>query len=451
MFVNSLNFLRKGHERSLKIKRNFVASFLISAVAIALGFVRVPIILDYLQVTEYGIWLVLTSIVSWFGFLDIGLGNGLRNKLAEALANNDLESAKTYVSTTYAALAVIIFVIYCTFLCIQPLLNWNSILNAPSISSRHLSYLVLIFATSYAIEFVVNLIARILDADQKPAIGQFFGVITSTIFLLILLVLYKMTTGSLIYLAFAYHGSNLLIICLASIYLYRKRYNFLMPSFRFIKLGCISEIGGLGIKFFIMQISTIILFASDNMIITQVTGPEHVTVYNIARKYMELPVLFFSFLTMPLWSAFTDAFTKKDIIWIKWAMKKTIILWGAVLVLCVLQVLVSRIFYRLWIGDKVDVPLFLTCLMAISSIVSAWTSPFVAFMNGISKVGLIMYICCFTALFNIPLSIYFSRGLNMGSEGVILATIVCLFVAAILTPIQYYKIINNTASGIWSK
>ena len=51
----------------------------------------VPITLGYLNPYEYGVWLTLNSILVWFNSFDIGLGNGLRNKLTIALAENDLK------------------------------------------------------------------------------------------------------------------------------------------------------------------------------------------------------------------------------------------------------------------------------------------------------------------------------------------------------------------------
>jgi len=61
----------------------------------------VPVAINYLGKVEYGIWLTLASILSWLINLDFGIGNGLRNKLAESLALNDLKLARIYVSTSY--------------------------------------------------------------------------------------------------------------------------------------------------------------------------------------------------------------------------------------------------------------------------------------------------------------------------------------------------------------
>lgn len=446
-----LTFLTKGHERSLRIKKNVVASFFLNTIGIAIAFIRVPIILEYLGVTEYGVWLVLTSTVTWFGFLNLGLGNGLRNKLTEALAKNDFTTARIYVSTTYAALIIIISAIYIVFVCINPLVNWTIIFNSPTELGIQVSILVFITATSYAIEFVINLITNILEADQIPAIVDLIGVISNIVFLVILIFLNIETSGSLVYMAIGFYGSSLLVVLFSSIYLYSDKYKFLRPSFHHIKFDCISEIGGLGLKFFVLQLAAIVLFASDNMIITQVTGPAQVTDYNLAKKYMGIAIMGFSIVVEPLWSAFTDAFARKDFDWIKWVMRKTILIWAMMLVFCAAQVAFSQNFYHLWLGEKLAIPQSLTVLMALFTIVYCWNMPFVFFLNGVGKIRLQLYIAIFIMLANVPLSIFFARGLGMGSSGVILATIVCLLIGSILSPIQYHRIINNTATGIWGK
>ena len=87
-FINFLG-LDKGHERTVKAKKNIVASFVIKGLNIAIGLILVPLTINYLNPTKYGIWITLSSVIGWFSFFDIGLGNGLRNRFAEAIAVGD--------------------------------------------------------------------------------------------------------------------------------------------------------------------------------------------------------------------------------------------------------------------------------------------------------------------------------------------------------------------------
>jgi Na+-driven multidrug efflux pump len=61
------------------------------------------------------------------------------------------------------------------------------------------------------------------------------------------------------------------------------------------------------------------------------------------------------------------------------------------------------------------------------------------------------YYSIIAALINIPLSIFLAKQMKMGITGVITATIICIGLASVWAPIQYKKIINGTAKGIWNK
>jgi Na+-driven multidrug efflux pump len=72
------------------------------------------------------------------------------------------------------------------------------------------------------------------------------------------------------------------------------------------------------------------------------------------------------------------------------------------------------------------------------------------FVNGVGKIKLQTIVAVMGGIFNIPLSILFAKYLGMGSAGVMIGTILCVAPAAIITPLQYRKILNGTARGIWN-
>ncbi len=128
-FPSFFSFLNQGHERSINAKKNIIASFVIKGLSILISLILVPLTINYVNPSRYGIWLTISSIVVWFSFFDIGLTQGLRNKFAEARAKNDDSIAQVYVSTTFAILSLIFFVIWCIFFMFNNYLNWDKILN----------------------------------------------------------------------------------------------------------------------------------------------------------------------------------------------------------------------------------------------------------------------------------------------------------------------------------
>jgi O-antigen/teichoic acid export membrane protein len=213
----------------------------------------------------------------------------------------------------------------------------------------------------------------------------------------------------------------------------------------------VKDILGIGLNFFIIQIAAIILFSTDNIIITQLFGPKEVTPYNIAFKYFSIVTMGFSIIVIPYWSAITEAYTKKDFLWIKKSMNTLLKLSIIFSLGAIVLIIFSNEFYFFWVGDLIQVPFTLSLFMGIYVIIGAFGRPFNHFVNGTGKIKIQLCFAVFGAVMNIPLSIYFAKYLDFGSSGVILATIVCEFIGLVILPVQYNKIINNKAHGIWNK
>ena len=252
-------------------------------------------------------------------------------------------------------------------------------------------------------------------------------------------------------LGFVYSSTPVLILIIASIYFYLKDYKEYVPSFKFVEMKYAKSLMKLGVKFFILQMAAMILFTTDNMIITQLFNPSEVTVYNVANRYFGIILMFFSIIITPFWSSVTEAFHKKDIVWIKNSIRTYIYIWFGFVGIAIIMLLWSNWFYKVWLGGKVIVPFSLSLVCAAYVLMQSLNSIYVNFINGVGKVGLQIYTALFSITFNIPLSILFAKYFNLGTPGVLMATMVSTCLSLVLRPLQYYKIINNKAKGIWDR
>jgi O-antigen/teichoic acid export membrane protein len=208
---------------------------------------------------------------------------------------------------------------------------------------------------------------------------------------------------------------------------------------------------GIGSKFFVIQLSLLILFSTDNIIISQLFSPAEVVPYEVARKYFSLLLHMFLIIAIPYWSSFTEAYVKDDIDWIKNAVNRLLRIWCFIPLLLIIMYVFSDYFYFIWVGDNIKVPKIMSMLMASFVLLSTFNAIFTQFLNGVGKIQLQMYSALFSIVINIPLSIYFAKYTSLGVSGVILATCISLLVYVVLRPIQYWKIINKTAVNIWNK
>lgn len=443
------NRLKTGHDRSIKAKKNIMASFLLKGLSIPISLVVVPLTINYINPTRYGIWLTMSSIVGWFSFFDIGFGNGLRNKFAESLAKEKHEEARIYVSTTYAILSIIIFIALILFVCINPFLNWPKILNTPSGMAGELSWLAFIIFTFFCLQFVLKLISTVITANQQPAKASVFSFFGNFISLLVIFILTKTTSGNLIYLAIAANVIPVIVLIALSFWYYTHEYRQYAPSLKYVNFSYARDLMSIGLKFFIIQIAFVILYQTDNIIIAQLFGPAQVTPYNIAYKYFGIVPMVFGIIMVPFWSAFTEAWSKKDMAWIKNTMGKLQVLWIGLSIVCVIMLFSAEFIYKLWVGKEIIIPFSISISIALYVIINAWNAIYSTFLNGIGKIKLQLYASIWGMILNVPLAIYLGK--IMGVGGVILSSVLLGSINMIWGIIQYNKIINNRASGIWGQ
>ena len=444
-------FLFKGHQRDKQIKKNILFSYGFKGLEIALGFLLVPLILNYLNEEQYGVWLLLFSLTAYFSFMDVGLSHGLRNKFAEAKAKNEIEKLRYYVSTTYALLTIIGAVFFILFLILNSFVNWERILNTTVVLNEDLSILALFVFGAFSLQFIFKIIITILTADQRPSIINLQAFLIKCLQVIAILVLLQFTEGSLLLLGATFSMIPIVSLVGLTIYYFSKDYRYIIPKITYVDFSYLKDLMNIGIKFFIITIAAIILFSTDNLIITQLYGPEQVTPYQLAHKYFGMSLMLFTIIVQPLWSAVTDAYHKDDLEWIKKTMKKMNKIWLLFALGSLLLLIISPYFFKLWLGNKVDIPFVLSVFWFLFIIIQSYNMIYTYFINGVGKLKVQLFITVFSIVFNIPASIFLAKTLNMGISGVIFATTISMLLSAVIKTIQYNKIINLRAKGVWNK
>lgn len=446
-----ISYFSKGNERTIAVKRNIIASLIIKGASILISLMLVPMTLGYISKEMYGIWLTLSSIMIWLGFFDIGFTLGLKNKLAEAIALQEWERGKTLVSTTYFMM-IIIFIPLCLILeVLLPFVNWSSFINAPSIYNDEITKTLYILVAFFCLQMIVSVLTAVIAAYQKVALSSLFPVIGNFISLLIIWVLTKLCAPSLVSLAFAISAMPILVIVIASFLLYNKQFKQVSPSWKYINTSYVKELFSLGAKFFIIQIQYVILFQCTNILISNISGPEDVTSYNIAYKYMNIAMMAYTIVLSPLWPAFTDAYTKKDYGWMKNVYYKMKKLYFLCALFMIGMALISPLVYNVWIGEKVQIPIFMTLAVCLYMMIYNWDSLQVNLINGIGAVKLQTYITLIGLFLHIPLSLFLGKTLKFGAIGVVLSMILINLIYSSVFTIQINKIIKQKAKGLWLK
>lgn len=443
----------EAQKRSKLMKQNILLALLVKAGSIGCSLVLVPMTINFVNATQYGIWLTISSVVVWMQFFDVGFSNGLRNKLTEALARDDVKQGQSYVSTTYAMLSAI----FGTLMIIGIGLTW--LLPVTPLFGLDLSYepdlknAMTVLLAYFCLNFVARTLAYVLMAKQRTAISSLLDLVGQLCVLLTIWLLKGKVEGSLAVLAYALCVPPLAVWVLASLGIYTTTYRNIAPRLSLVKMSDTRSLLSLGVKFFIIQIAFIIQFQSSNFLIARLFSMEQVTSYNIAYKYFNVLYMAFFLAIEPLWSAVTDAWARGEMDWIRRSVRRyfllAIVISGAGVVLLAL----SGWVYDFWINSKVetpvDMPFSLSLWMLIYVATLMIAQVFCTFVNGIGALKIQFRTSLISPIVFVLATILLAKIWGLGMECVLIASILANFNGLILAPLQYHLVMHRGKGGIW--
>ena len=228
-----------------------------------------------------------------------------------------------------------------------------------------------------------------------------------------------------------------------------SRYKAFAPSLKKVRLPLIRDILGKGIQFFIIYICLILIFQISNIVLLREIGPLSVDQYNIANKYFNILYMVMIIIITPFWSAFTDAYTKKDISWMKKTISRMELIWLLSVGAALLMLAISPVFYKFWIKDSVTIPFILSVAMAVFVLTHSLGDLYMYMINGIGTIRIQLILYVLFALVAWPSLVWSCRA--FGVYGVVLFPSFVYVVQAVVGKIQLTKLMSGKASGLWIK
>lgn len=435
--------------RTQVIKRNVLYSAGIKGISIIISLLLVPLTINYVSSELYGIWLTLSSIISWLSFFDVGFGLGLRNRLTTAIALGDYHKGKILVSTTYCILSIIFLVVGIIGYYLSGIVNWCSVLN---ISSDYQDVLITasrIVVVTFCASIVLKLIQNVFQAYQMTAAASAVDTVSQILSLALIYILTKTTFPNLNYLALVFCGAPLVVYIIYSLILYSGKFKQVAPSFFTIDFKYAKDLFSLGGQFFLIQIICIILYQTVNFVISHYCGPEQVTVYNIAYKYLYCALMVFNIIMAPLWSAYNDAYAKKDYSWMKSLYDRLIKINVIVVLGVIVMIAVSPIVYKLWIGDTVSIPLIVSILVGLYIACQTISTMHASILNGMGIIRIQIIQAALQGFLFVGAILIIGKGLDLIS--ILLIMLLTAVIPAVILPVQVRLLLNNKAKGIWKK
>lgn len=347
---------------------NILSAFIIKGISLCISVFSMPLYIKYFDNNEaLGLWYTLLSIISWVLICDLGLGNGLRNKLTEAIVLKDTVRCRKLISSTYAILSTAILPVLLFGVVVIPQLDLNKFFNVSSqtVSPDSLKYSFVILFLGICCSFVLKVINSIIYAVQKSSLNNLLTLITSVI-PLIYIAIFKSNSIDINLVALSYvhiFAVNFPLLLATVIAFFGTSLKMCRPSFEFIDKGIARQIFSIGVGFFVTQILFMLLTNTNEIIISRVYSSEFVVEYNIYFKLFTIIGSLYMLALTPMWSKVT-----KDLMEKKYG---TLIKTNRVLLLISFVASLSefalipflQMVINIWLGDKAITVNYITALI----------------------------------------------------------------------------------------
>lgn len=407
----------RSFDRNRRIALAAASGVISKVISFVISLISVPVTVNYLGYERYGFWMTVSSTISFLGFADMGLGNGLLTALSEAKGKNDVDNQEKYISSTFYFLFLISILLSLVFLLTIPLVSWRDFFNLrTTLGVEEFNHTIIIIFLCFVLNFPLSIIQKIQLAFQEGYIN-FLWLVIGNILGLIGMITIVYLKGSLPLLVLPVSLAPLISNIINS-YLFLRKNNFkYLPKVKHVNWLIVKQMGKLGMQFFLLQTLALLISSSDNLIISRILGVSSVTPYAIVFRLFTAAQIA-NYIILPLWPAFGEAVARGDFQW----AKRT--LFRFVMVTCCFSALISlplvifgNSIIKWWAHTDITVSTPLLLGFGLWSIFSAYIGTMSTFLNQRQLLSKQVVFFTLTALVSIIFKILFAFKFNI--DGVI--------------------------------
>ena len=381
-----------------------------------------PLAVRYLGGERFGVWATVSTTVVWINLLDLGIANTLTNHISRAYAQDDKLAAARSFSNALALTAGVAGMVGLVFAIVSRQISWARLFNvSASIPGDEIRRTVAVAACLTLLGLPCSLGSKLLAGYQElhrynyvvcaGAVSSLIGLAAGIGLRVSMPVLLLMSAGCMTFAGLA---------MLVAIVWWQKPW--LRPRLALLDRSVAGELLRSGYSFFLIQVAAVVVFSSDNLIVSHYLGAAEVTPYNVTWRLVGLAAVLQSLMFPALWPAYAEAYARNDYAWIRRTfaitMKGTMALNGccvAVLLVC------GRGLIRWWAGGAAVPGMSLLLAMGLWAMVNGFMSVESCLLAALNRTREQGWLSVLAAAVNIALSIFLVH--RIGSLGVIAGTI----------------------------
>jgi O-antigen/teichoic acid export membrane protein len=340
-------------QRNGRLLLSIATSVLAKFVAIGSTLITIPVTLNYLGAESFGVWMVISGVVGFMSFTDLGIGMGLQNALSKAFGKDDHISPKHYIINTYLIVTVLASSLALLFIAIFSILPIENLFKIDDKNLLTNAVIALKYSVlAFLLGMPIALIQRILGGLQKTYVANNVMLVGSVLSLLAIISAVYFDLG-LVGLSVLFVLSPIITLLLYSVYFFYINPEF-RPVLRNLSKSYVAPIVSAGAWTVLVQIIYTAKMNIPTMIISASLGLLAVAEYSVAQKLTGLAASMIGMALQPLWVVYGEAYHRGDKAWIENTLKKSI---KFVLLLTVLAAIafqfVGQPLIALWLDGEI--------------------------------------------------------------------------------------------------
>ena len=409
------------------------------------GLVTLPLARESLNPELFGIWMMLSALLGFMAFADLGTGNGVLNQVTTARATNDQQLLRRTVASGYA----ITFTVGCLLL-----ISWitwtkfslepTAVAGSISAENRNEALKALtIFSIVLAINIPASLILRIQLGYQQGYLNG-LNQLACAVCTLALVPLVLHWGGGVPELVLATLGIQAFVNTTNSLIWLQRHGMFAGQNWlQSINKNTVSALLKTGSMFFLLQTAAAFAFQSDAIVITQTLGQTAYGDFAVIQKLYLFVSMLLSAAIMGLWPAFGDALASNQKAWAIKTLKRGMVMAGVVSLVGVsmLSAAMPWILEK-WMNSSIQPIWGLILALAIWTVIDGVASVAAAFMNGanILRPQLLLALAMASTAF----AAKWILTPTLGVTGAVLSTILAYCLISVPGQIYVLKLVLNT-------
>jgi O-antigen/teichoic acid export membrane protein len=291
---------------------------IVHAVNQGIRLVVIPLSIKMLGVEQYGLWLVVGSLVAWGGVADLGLAPGLVNVVATAQGRGDGQEMRRAISTAFAAYGVLAMVVAALAIALS---RWSGLPGLLGARTPQLAesgrMLVLVCGLIFAASTLTRVVSTTTSALQKGYLGYFSYLAGSAVSLGLLFALAARGWGGLLSYVLIVSVPPLLAQVLLAGYVFGLLYRDLRPAWKWCDGASLRTLWGFAGPLTVYQLANLGVLYSANLLIANRLGAGTVPQYSVPYAAFAIFIATALLLVTPYTPALAEAKARGDWHWIE--------------------------------------------------------------------------------------------------------------------------------------